>query len=171
MLCEAISVIVTRSALEVTYQGGLDEYARDCPNATYCCDTHLTRVGFMQPDDVQAFVTELCGRTGLKFAEAGRFIDVAVVDQMTGPTLPCDWLDFSRANGITQAWMAGHAAGELVTPPGWVPSDMRLSTWEEAEGLPFSAGSDGLLTTIDPGTGQVRYLGRPPRRPGSGPID
>lgn len=165
VLCEAISVIVTRNALDVAYPGGLRGYERDCPNSTFCADEHLTRVGFMHPDDVEEFLESLQRRSGLTVMEAGRFIDIAVVDQMTGPTRVCEWLDFTSSGGVTRAWLAGETPGELVPPAGWRPADLRLTTWEEAEGLPISEGRDGMQVTIDAATGDVRYLGRT----GSGP--
>ena len=52
VLLEAISVIVRRETLERKYPGGVDGYARDCPNRTFCADEYLTRVGFTGPPDV-----------------------------------------------------------------------------------------------------------------------
>ncbi len=52
VLIEGISVVVPVDVLEEKYPGGLDAYANDCPNQTFCCDGELTRVGFMTPVDV-----------------------------------------------------------------------------------------------------------------------
>jgi hypothetical protein len=96
VLIEAISVVVPVSVLEEKYPGGLDAYERDCPNRTFCCDGKLTRVGFMTPPDVGAFITGL-ERKGLEPFAAGCWKDVAVVDQQSGQsTAPCDWLAGGR---------------------------------------------------------------------------
>jgi hypothetical protein len=162
VLCEAISVIVSRTALDTCYPGGVVGYELHCPNSTFCHDEWLTRVGFMHPDDVGAFVEALVRRTGLSFVEAGRFVDIAIVDQVSGPTRPCDWLDFSRKSGVTRAWLSGRDPGELATPPGWAPGrSLSLTTHEEASGLPIAPMGDGLLhTTIDATTGMTLYIGR-----------
>jgi hypothetical protein len=71
VLVEAISVVVPIAVLEKKYPRGAAQYERDCPNGTYCADEHLTRVGFMVPGDVGAFVERL-SRLGLVFQLDGR---------------------------------------------------------------------------------------------------
>jgi hypothetical protein len=161
VLCEGLSVIVTRTCLEVSYPGGVDGYERDCPNDTYCADEHLTRIGFMHPNDVGAFLNQLASLTGLTLEERGRWLNAAVVDQFTGPTGACDWLDFSREAGITRAWLSHQAPGQLACPLGWRgPNPMRLHTFAEAEGMVFGTEDLGVQSTIYPETGEVAYTGR-----------
>ena len=85
VLVEALSVIVRNATLESLYPGGVSGYAADCPNRTFCSDGVLTRVGFMTPDDVGAFLERLETR-GLVFLHDGAAADIAVVDQHEGPT-------------------------------------------------------------------------------------
>lgn len=91
VLAEAISVIVPRDVIVRKYPGGLVGYERDCPNRTYCADDHLTRVGFMNPTDVEAFVRRLTS-LGFVHLSHGASIDLCVVDQHRGPTAACAWL-------------------------------------------------------------------------------
>ena len=121
VLVEALSVIVRNATLESLYPGGVSGYAADCPNRTFCSDGVLTRVGFMTPDDVGAFLERLETR-GLVFLHDGVAADIAVVDQHEGPTTVCDWLAVGEdAAGIRCCWLRGSARGALATPAGWTP--------------------------------------------------
>ena len=59
VLVEAISVVIRLETLAEKYTGGVDQYAQDCPNGTFCMDGNIVRVGFMSPDDVNAFIGNL----------------------------------------------------------------------------------------------------------------
>ena len=135
VLVEAISVIVRRDAIDNVYTSGWTDFLDDVPNATLCTDGELARVGFMAPDDVERFIDLLC-RRGLAFLANGKCQDIAIVDQQRGPTMPCDWLEFTHFpygdhNGrVSACWLyedqriahGVHFKGtgiELVTPPGW----------------------------------------------------
>jgi hypothetical protein len=119
VLVEAISVIVPATAIARSYPGGLARYQSDAPNATFCTDGHLTRIGFMAPVDVRAFVAALESK-GFRFHDEGHFVDIAVVDQMTGPTSRCDWLSAGRhPQGFGIAWLNGTEASPMAAPTGW----------------------------------------------------
>src|SRR4051812_30763383 len=95
VLAEAISVVVPVGVVSTKYPGGMSGYRRDCPNRTFCADEYLTRIGFMDPRDVQSFVGSLQMK-GLVFVVKGTAIDLVVVDQLRGPTVSCPWLSFER---------------------------------------------------------------------------
>jgi hypothetical protein len=76
VLIEAISVVIRRNEIEASYPGGWKSFAADAPNSTLCADSQLARVGFMQPSDVQAYVSEL-ERSGLVYEEGGSAKDIA----------------------------------------------------------------------------------------------
>lgn len=95
VLAEAISVIVRRDSIERRLPGGWSAFVRSVPNATLCDDGIIARVGFMDPRDVGRYIDWL-ERKGLVFVRDGKTIDLAVVDQFTGPTAPCEWLEFGR---------------------------------------------------------------------------
>ena len=108
VLIEGISVIVRNDTLDAKYPGGVDAYRLHIPNRTFCTDGVLTRVGFMVPIDVGFWVRLLQAR-GLLWADAEkRFRDIAVVDQLAGPTSTCDWLVYERQfDGPNYAWLSG----------------------------------------------------------------
>ena len=95
VLVEGISVIIRRKSLNNGYAGGWSAFVSSVPNATLCYDDDLARVGFLSPDEVKEYVDRLIEH-GLKFVEEGRCIDLAVVDQQKGVTVPCRWLEFGR---------------------------------------------------------------------------
>ncbi len=78
-----------------------------------CYDEHLLACVHDDPEIVGMDV-EAWERRGLKAVESGRWIDMCVVDQHTGPTLPCDWLEFDPESRC--AWMKGTEKGEIVVP-------------------------------------------------------
>jgi hypothetical protein len=119
VLCEAISVVVRADVLERKYPGGVDGYQAACPNATYCRDAELTRVGFTHPDDARAFIANLEAATQLTAIDGEQFADLAVVDQFDGLTMPCPWLCVDITDGITRAWLEGRDPARLATPEGW----------------------------------------------------
>ena len=78
---EYINVVAPVSVIEERYPGGMAAYKADCPNRTFCCDGHLTRIGFMGPPEVGEFLNRLIG-LGLQPQEGKAWKDVAVVDQI-----------------------------------------------------------------------------------------
>ncbi len=93
VLVEGISVIIRCSAVRSKYRGGEAAFRRDLPNRTFCTDGELARVGFMQPEAVRSYVRHL-ERRGLTFrSEQDEAVDIAVMDQLRGPLVPCCWLE------------------------------------------------------------------------------
>src|SRR5256885_16308304 len=119
VLVEALNVIVPCPVLEGKYVGGVRAYARDCPNRTFCCDGHLTRVGFCAPADVAAFVNRLKA-SGLALVDGGQFRDLAIVDEYRGPTARCPWLEGGRHEaGGSVVGLTGTPPTPAVGPAGW----------------------------------------------------
>lgn len=58
-----------------------------------CTDGEVVRVGFMAPQDIEAYVKYL-ETQGLQFLFEGKALDIVVADQQEGLTIPCDWLEF-----------------------------------------------------------------------------
>jgi len=116
VLAEFLNVIVPVRALEERYPGGVEGYARACPNQTFCRDEHLTRIGFMSPADVESFVTSLITDTSLRLRDGGRFVDIAVVDTLFGPSAPCAWLEFGVRDDCPQCWLSGTEPGVVAAP-------------------------------------------------------
>lgn len=109
VLVEAISVIVRRDAITARFSGGWHQFLAIVPNSTMCSDEDLARVGFMSPPDIEAFVRRL-EKGGLTFVRDGQAVDIVVVDQMRGPTMPAHgWslLDYLLAEQKTRLPRAG----------------------------------------------------------------
>ncbi len=134
VLVEGISVVVRRDAIDAGYPGGWPAFVENAPNATLCTDRELARIGFLDPRAVETFVAALTAH-GLVFVDAGCCVDMVVVDQQRGPTVRCEWLEFSAlsvAGGgkVHACWLyedrrVGHgvhfceSARRLVAPAGW----------------------------------------------------
>jgi hypothetical protein len=58
VLNEGYSVVVRNATIAAKYPGDMAAYQRECPNATFCADDHVSRVGFMVLQDAQAFNRE-----------------------------------------------------------------------------------------------------------------
>ncbi len=179
VLVEAISVIIRRQSIEQTYPGGWHGFVADVPNGTLCADEDLARVGFMSPQDVKVFVHRL-ESVGLTFQRDGEAVDLAVVDQRTGPTSPCRWLEFGFVlNGeqrIAVCQAPGRAGLTVMTPDGWCYEDSLsarhgfVPNEAVAEEMEFVRHESGLDVFRDRRTGKQVYVGhvwptgRPPDR-------
>ena len=164
VLVECISVIVRCDTLERLYPGGVVAYERLCPNATFCSDDRLTRVGFMTPDDVRAWCGHL-ERLGLVVLGEAGFEDVAIVDQLRGPTAPCEWLSFGRhVAGYTMAWTPGESPSPMAAPAGWHAGrtdQIQFSPDGAAGERLVPLGRQGKLDVyLDTRTGKEVYVGR-----------
>src|SRR5690606_25172488 len=87
---EAFTVVIRASTLQPKYDGGVDGFASEWGNRTFCSDGQLVRIGIMVDTDVTAFLGELADR-GLTPADDDGAVDVAVISQ-SGLERPCDWL-------------------------------------------------------------------------------
>ena len=181
VLVEAISVIVRRDAIDSRFPGGWRRFVDAIPNATLCSDEHLARIGFMAPSDVEAFVRDL-EKNGLTFVRDGRTVDIAVVDQMRGPTIPTEWIEYARltlgssGNRVAACWFydrkrvaAGvHMPGpsmSLATPDEWRYEDSLSANFkfvdndEFDEKLEFMRSDDGVDVYRDRETGREFFVG------------
>jgi hypothetical protein len=95
VLVEGISVVTRRDAIEKKMPGGWAQFRSLVPNSTFCFDDELARVGFLDPGAVSDFIDRLESE-GLTFVAGGQPVDFAVLDQQTGLTAPCDWIEFMR---------------------------------------------------------------------------
>jgi hypothetical protein len=138
VLVEGISVVVRRDSIERKVLGGWEHFCFMVHNATLCFDEDLARVGFLSPQAVREFIREL-ESVGLTFIEDDQPVDLVVLDQQTGPTAPCDWIEFTRMrwpgdseedNRVGACWLWDKprigsgihlpALGiSLATPVGW----------------------------------------------------
>ena len=170
VLVEGISVIVRRDAIDRSYRGGWAGFELDAPNQTLCMDAQIARVGFMSPIDVEGFMDLLVERGLTAMNEAGAFVDLVVIDQMTGPTRPCDWIEFLRVpleNGrVGVARFRGNTETNLVTPKGWTferslsrSAIFQPGTQPDAN-LEFLRAEDGVTVYRDRRSGREVFIGR-----------
>jgi hypothetical protein len=166
VLIEVINVIVRCETVEAKYPGGLAGYTRAVPNQSSCDDGFIARVGFMKPEDVGVWTSRLV-EVGFVFQRPdGSFDEIAVVDQHTGPTLPCDWLGYGELFEPPVQFAYLLSAGEqgfteLFAPGGWEPSEESTTFVpnEERDRLQFIESRDGVSQYRDRETGSTQYIG------------
>ena len=161
VLIDAYSVVVRNSSLAALYPGGIEAYERDRPNATFCTDGRVSRIGFMVLSDAKRFVAELAAK-GLTPARGGSAEDVAIVSQPDGLLQPCEWLQIDHYRGVMIAWLAGSEKGDLYAPPGWTFDtrlERRLAT-EIGQNLEFVRSEDSIDVYREIATGRELFVGR-----------
>lgn len=168
ILCEAISVIV-RADRALGAFGSFEAFKAIVPNSTLAADGDLMRVGFMVPDDVKAFVDQL-SQHGLQYVDDGKAKDLVVVDQMRGPAVPCDWLDFGgveiSSRKVGAARLRGSNSSRLFTPDGWTFEGSLSQTFvfspssSENKGLKFLRRDGATDVYLNSLTGKEVYVGR-----------
>jgi len=182
VLVEAISVVVRRDAIDTRFSGGWRQFVSIVPNATLCTDDDLARVGFMSPSDVQTFVRRL-EKSGLTCIDRGKFVDIAIVDQLHGPTMPVDWLEIAHlkigdsGNKVAACWLfegpriaAGIHMPEtritIATPPGWryagsLSANFKFVAKEEiSDKMKFLRHEGSTDIYLDLSTGKEVYVAR-----------
>lgn len=173
VLIEAISVIVRGETIEARYPGGWQAYVKDAPNMTLCNDEHLARVGFMAPYDVDRFVSRL-KRLGFEFVRDGMAIDVCVVDQLQGPTVRCEWLEYLHmdisGDGETVCVAVCRVTGDqrngVFTPESWNIRNCLsrnyqfVPTEKMKERLELIRHENGQDVFRERATGKEFYMGR-----------
>ncbi len=121
IVVSALTVVVPVRTLDSSWPGGEPAWRAAAPDRTCSCDGHLAGVAFTSPSDARAFVEGPLAAHGLRHARAGRCVDVAVVDPVRGPVVPCDWLSFHRRSGWAEARLVGAPEAPMAGPAGWTP--------------------------------------------------
>ncbi|MEQ1781067.1 MAG: DUF4062 domain-containing protein [Hyphomonadaceae bacterium] len=158
VLIEAITVVVKVDAVETSLKGGLLAFEAASPNLTFRCDGYLAAVGFMTPTDVEVFVRSL-EREGLRYIRNGVSTDMAVVDQIRGPSVPCAWLDCGKDDqGSMQASLRGAPTKPMAVPANWRPGNKLTFRMGSGDDLEID-DETGLRYFVDD-EGQKQYLGQ-----------
>ena len=166
VLVEGISVIVRLETLKTKYPGGPMRYWLNCPNKTFCADGTLARIGFMAPCDVRVWIDILEEHGFIAVDKRDHFVDLAVVDQLEGPTRSCDWLESGvHKDGYALAWLKGTEPARAHFPRNWkletslsmhfqrTSKDLQQGWLDEACPTP-----DGMHHRKNPLTGQLEHL-------------
>ena len=156
VLAEMYSVVVRVATLAADYPGGVEAYEADCPNATFCSDGEVCRVGFMSWADTESFLRSL-----QRFNIAPETGMVAVIREDKGPLQANEWLEFHRIDGTPMARLAESTVEFFVAPPGWKPGHRNvLMTEAELRQRELIASKGGVESYRDPSTGEVLHVGR-----------
>lgn len=171
VLIEATSVVVRRDAIQQSLPGGWERFKELVPNNSLCADSELARVGFMNPTDVKAFA-DLLENSGLVYIDGGSAIDFVVVDQLRGPMVQCDWLEFGHVslddskNRVAAARDPKSQHMELETPIGWsFPGSLSqtygfVPTEHKDKSLRFLRRDGEIDVYLNLLTGKEVYVGR-----------
>src|SRR5262245_25221573 len=104
VLAEMYSVVIRVATLTAHYPGGVESYATDCPNSSFCSDGEVCRVGFMSWADTESFLRLL------------RRFDIALKQappRLFEKTRAC----YSRASGWSSTESMGHRRGGWWVQP------------------------------------------------------
>ena len=171
VLVEANSVIVRVQAIHERFAGGWAGFAGRVPNNTLCSDNEVARVGFMDPKDCRALVDDV-ERSGLTFLSEGHSKDIAVADQTTGLTVPCDWLEVGHiemrpGQKVAAVQLKGTRSSQLFCPEGWtyersLSREFALVPPQHLnKSLKFLRHQDGLDVYFNMLSGKKVFIGRP----------
>ncbi len=172
VLVEGISVIIRVDALDERFPGGWEAFRVSAPNRTLCADGQLVRVGFMSPADAEAFVRAL-GKHDISYVFEGKARDLVVVDQMRGPMVACDWIEFGHVSldgnpdrRVAACRRVGSSSKQVVMPEGWsfetsLSGSYGFVPTEHADrSLRFLRHEDGLDVYLNELTGEEVFVGR-----------
>lgn len=171
VLVEGISVIIRADRLLACVPGGWEAFKRSVPNSTLCADNELVRIGFMHPDDVGRYITEL-QLWGLRYLVDGKAHDLVVADQQDGLLAPCDWAECGRIpwqgdghKKITACRLAGSTSAQIIMPDGWKYEDslsaqFRFTPAGTQDAAQLVDDNEGMQTYRNPDTNRAEYVGR-----------
>lgn len=170
VIIEGISVVINGKDLVGEKFKDNDEFKSIVPNETLVADGELMAVAFMDPNDVQKFITVL-EEYNLTFLKDGKAKDIAVVDQRHGFTVPCDWAQYGHGsfdNGQTVA-ICRHCNSlvtEVYTPTGWDYENSLSSksffvpTGNKDDKVVFLRREGNIDVYFNYNTGKETYVGR-----------
>lgn len=159
------SVIVRNSTLAEKFPGGVDGFRLRCPNATYCNDGTLSRIGFMSEFDANQFASMLAA-DGLTLTHKGMAMDVVVTRQ--DPTvvhlnLPCIWLEVGHIEGLPAVRLVGEKT-ELLSLAACDQAAAQDTTQFSLKDLNESHDFLGVSKRVEhyrhKATGQMIFVGR-----------
>jgi len=84
-------------------------------------DAHLMATEFAEASEARDFVEDL-DEAGIQWIDEGPdgvkvAVDAVLVDQETGPTVPCPWLEQAWIGEIPAGHLRGREAGDLAQVP------------------------------------------------------
>lgn len=134
---EFINIVVPIAIIDAKYPGGWDAYRKEWEvflGLSTWHDETLLREGAMSPHDIESMIRcwEEHGLTPYKEVEGVKhWQDICVLDSFSGPTLPCDWIEWDNSKNI--AW---HKNGDKENIVGRRP-DIEKFLANQPERLPL----------------------------------
>ncbi len=174
---EALTLVMRRTALDVSYPGGADAMAdwlaEEALNARWVVgDEHLIAASFMTAD-IHPVLDVLLDR-GFMLEDAEGDHEAVVVDAMLGVAYPCAWLEWAPPEGerFSICWLAGTSPGDLAVPDGHtLGEDAPLRAQTRWDPDMVRLGMDGTAEVwLNTRTGQVEYHAAQPCRTEPGPV-
>ena len=110
----AYSVVVKNETVEIIYPGGLSGYAKDAPNATFCTDGHLSRIGFLNHNAVETFIEPLIELGFYASTDGGQ--DIAVVSQEEGVVSKTPWASYTCIDGVPVCYLTRSRPEPIAFP-------------------------------------------------------
>ena len=170
VLIEALSIVVKRSAIDEKYPGGWSAFVDSIPNSTLCYDDEIARVGFMMPDDAEAFMKQL-QVNGLALLKDGKAVDFVGVHQFDGLTAACDWLEFLHTDLTESGYrvaicrVVGTSIWAVAAPPNWeyegsLSQTCGVGNTADTNHLKFLRHEDGIDVYLNTDTGDEVFVGR-----------
>ena len=123
VLIEAICVVIKFSSISRVFPD-LKVCTDIVPNDAHCLDQHLFRVGFMAPEDMQAFIVKLESK-GLVHLKDDKAIDMVIMDQTKGIMDTCDWIEAAKMDlekegqSVFVCRLIGDESNEIAIPDDW----------------------------------------------------
>jgi hypothetical protein len=165
VLVEALTLIVPKKVLDISYPGGTDAYLQSLldlerpPRFVCGAESKLTNASFYDFEHLMPAV-KLLEQHSIVVSDDGAFVEAAIIAQGIGPKLECWWLEWrEHAQGFTYAWQTGTDPGDMAAPKGWTPEQSRSLTrydLRDEEGRGFKLGGDEKGETwLDLQTGYV----------------
>jgi hypothetical protein len=125
VLVEGVSVIIKLEAIDRVIPDGWEGFRQHVPNFAWCKDDKLVRLGFLDGDEAKEFATKL-ETLGLIHQGSEGATDFALVDQIYGVTIKCNWLEYGHLDihndpqkKVAACRLAGTRDDTIVTPEGW----------------------------------------------------
>ncbi len=134
-----------------------------------CADDQLVSASFLGAKEARLAGGRLIAH-GIVEVEGDRFHEMAVVDQVNGLEIPCDWIEWRKhPDGYTYCWVAGTDPDPLHVPENWTPEHSRGVTFEYFHDEPGRclklAEEDGREVWLDFQTGAIESLLPHPHTP------
>lgn len=122
VIVEKLNVIIRVDAIERIMPGGLDAFHDRYFAPSAISDGELFRYGVSEPGQAAAICDSLTDMS-FKHQDSGRCVDFSVVDQIRGPTLQSDWLEFGRGligtAYVSMCRLRGSKSDQVITPASW----------------------------------------------------